>query len=138
MSIPVKKILSAARARAAGQSWQQTADTIGRPVQVVREWPDRFPTEWKRCFQQAQREIQDEAEAEAVAKLRSQLRAKQPDAGTAAAKSILGWVKKPSPKSVDLACNDDELARRHVEALSVEQHDELMSLLSEPEDSGEI
>jgi hypothetical protein len=135
MKAPVKKLLIAARARAAGHSWKATAELVGRTVAIVRQWPDRYPAEWKKCFQQAQREIQDEAEAEAVAKLRTQLREDSEASGGAAAKTILSWVKRPAGQHQKTSISDREFSEQQLELLTSEERDELGTSISEAPES---
>ncbi|MCU0706069.1 MAG: hypothetical protein MUF18_19070 [Fimbriiglobus sp.] len=66
----------AAELRAAGNAWEKIAADVDRPVKVVREWPRRFPAQWRRAFAIHERRMLAEATSEAVVVLRQQLRSK--------------------------------------------------------------
>jgi hypothetical protein len=128
MKAPFKKLKQAARARASGKSWTATATEVGRSVAVVSAWPERFPTEWQQCLQAARAEMQAEAECEAVAILRTQLRDDDVAISAAAARHLLMWVKRPSPACQEAILNDDEFWRQVEKSLSA---DEVQAIRSE-------
>jgi hypothetical protein len=71
-----RRLRAAAESRAAGNAWEKVALDAGRPLAVVREWPKRYPTVWRKAFAEAARRSLAEATAEAVVVLRKQLRSK--------------------------------------------------------------
>jgi hypothetical protein len=76
-TLPAKlaRLLAAAvEMKAAGASWEQIADRVGRRPDTCRRWPARYPHDWRRLFRVAERQLIAEAGAESVLMLRQLLR----------------------------------------------------------------
>jgi len=101
MPVSKKLILIVARARASGLSWNAAAELVRRTAPTVRYWRDRHKAEWDRCYETAQRETQNEAGAEAVGVLRTQMRHKDIKVAHMAAKALLAWFSRPIARLVE-------------------------------------
>jgi len=71
---PAHLIRTAADLRAAGNAWERVADEVEYPLVEVREWPQRYPTRWRKATEAAVRRTLSEATGEALLYLRKQLR----------------------------------------------------------------
>lgn len=67
-------IRTAAELKALGNCWEKIAADVGRPLKVVKTWPQRYPARWGPAFDAAVRQTLADATAEAVVTLRKQLR----------------------------------------------------------------
>jgi Uma2 family endonuclease len=63
-------LTTAAELRSGGHSWDQVASQVHRSVKTVRQWPIRYPTDWKLFYRQAQKKRHEEAASEALCCLR--------------------------------------------------------------------
>jgi hypothetical protein len=103
-----KSLAEAARARAGGLSWPAVAEQVGRSEETVRQWPRRYPREWAAAWDEARQEACDDAGAEALKVLRSQLRGDDHKLRQAAARALAAPFAKPrGPDRSDAAPADD-------------------------------
>jgi hypothetical protein len=63
-------LTTAAELRSGGYSWDSVASQVHRSVKTVRQWPLRYPNDWKLFYRQAQKKRHEEAASEALCCLR--------------------------------------------------------------------
>ena len=68
----------AAELRAAGSSWEIVGAKVQRSPRTCREWPLRYPDDWKRLYREAEEALVAEAGAEGMFFLLKLLRAEDP------------------------------------------------------------
>lgn len=128
MSGPPKKLIylieRAAELRAAGNSWEQTGQKLGKSGRTVRTWRYRYRAFWDQTIAAARREVAADAADEGLAILRS------------VARSDDEKVRRDaSARLVDLRTPDDDAPAgnneliRFVEFLESLTDDQLDSLL---------
>jgi hypothetical protein len=135
MPTPFDAVLArAALLRAAGCSWESVAAQLGRPVEALLKWPDKYPDRWAAALAEAERRVATEASSEAVLILRQLLRAKDEKVRRDAARFLIDLryrhvarAARPgtptSPRSAD--------ARRLVAFLEAHSDDELEVLAAQ-------
>jgi len=64
----------AAVMRAAGSSWKSIAAALGRDIDTVQHWPQRYPEQWWRYYRAARRDLLGEAYGESITTLRVLMR----------------------------------------------------------------
>jgi hypothetical protein len=64
----------AAVMRAAGSSWKSIAAALGRDVDTVQHWPQRYPEQWSRYYRAARSDLLGEAYGESITTLRMLMR----------------------------------------------------------------
>ncbi|QDU18285.1 hypothetical protein [Urbifossiella limnaea] len=120
----------AAQLRAAGCSWESVAAQLGKAVETVLKWPEKYADRWPPLLADAEKRVAVEAGAEAVLILRQLLRAEDEKVRRDAARFLLELRFKlvappdtsdplPTPRSADArrlvafleSHSDDDLAR---------------------------
>jgi transposase len=130
-----KLIPRAAELRQRGASWDAVAADVRRSVETVRDWPRKYPKEWRHACRAAKRQVNAEARAESLQTLRLQLRSEDEKASRDAATAILKLAKptaraKPQAKKSQLSSEMQAIAE-YVQELSDEDLDHLLRELAE-------
>jgi hypothetical protein len=81
-------LAQAAALRAGGASWKEVAAAVGRDVNTVKHWPERFPEEWFRYLHAAQRHLLGNAYGESITTLRVLMRSQNEKSQLAASTTI--------------------------------------------------
>jgi molybdenum cofactor biosynthesis enzyme MoaA len=75
--------------RVTGASWKTVAAAVGRDVNTVKHWPERFPSDWLRLRLIAQRQLLGDAYGEALTSLRMLMRSQNEKAVQAASATVV-------------------------------------------------
>jgi hypothetical protein len=84
------RISLAAALRAAGESWEQIGQAVGRSAERVRHWPKRYTEEWGGAFRAAESHLMADVATEAKHHLRALMRSK---AESIQLNAVLGALK---------------------------------------------
>jgi hypothetical protein len=82
-------LAQAAALRAAGSSWKAVAAAVGRDVNTVKHWPERFPNDWLRLRLIAQHHLLGDAYGEALTSLRVLMRSQNEKSVHAASATVV-------------------------------------------------
>jgi hypothetical protein len=128
MDIPPSNLVylveRAAELRAAGNSWEQTAQKLGRCADTIRNWPRRYRAFWDQAIAIARRNTAADAGDEGLAILRTLLRSDDDKVRREASVRLLDL----RPDAGDTPAASNELVR-FVEFLEGLSDAELDSLL---------
>ena len=127
--------MRAAELRAVGSTWPTIAAHVGRSVRTLHAWRVEHAACWTAAYRRAERELVDEAAAESVLMLRTQLRAKSEAVRQSAAQKLLAYrqarerQRRPAARKPDPRPKPSSLALRiatYLETLSEDEHDRLL------------
>ena len=72
----LKRLEEAADLRARGVAWEAIAQVVNCKLEICRDWPKRYPADWRRLLRRAVRQHQHDGNAEGLRTLRELVRAK--------------------------------------------------------------
>jgi hypothetical protein len=136
MSIPPSELLihRAAELRASGKPWDQVGDAVGRKADTVRKWPQAYPDLWLKATAEAEKQIVNDAGAEAILTLRQGLRSEDEKLRRDAAKILLDWrLKRQRSEKQDSNRNPVDDWTRLIDYLRSLDHAAIQALASECE-----
>jgi len=82
-------LAQAALLRAGGASWKTVAAAVGRDVDTVRHWPERYPNEWTRFRRAAEDQLSADAFGESITSLRHLMRSENEKSRLAASVAVV-------------------------------------------------
>jgi hypothetical protein len=107
---------AAAEMRVAGMTWSRVEEKLGCRPGTCRNWPSRYPAEWKTAYAAALAERDEDSEAESIRTLRELLRDKDQKTQREAARDLLAALLRR-----DKSTRSAKLSNDPVENLSNEE-----------------
>lgn len=122
MSKPRPAILArmnaAAEMRVAGMTWSRVEEKLGCRPGTCRNWPSRYPAQWKAAYAAALTERDEDSEAESIRTLRELLRDKDQKTQREAARDLLAALLRRDKSTRSVKSSNDPVENLSNEELA--------------------